>query len=190
MFFLLPIVCWCNWAINSAIDIRKTFLSLASRKTFMNELNGFLSGMEGETKHMNDVKQRWRWVQWKGRLLLTSKANDSNFLIVEFGDQLPRQDLHDVGARLCRSVVMVENEKGLDIHSKNSILQVFTLDCAEQIDFALFQPSKHYRRNRDVGGLLDVTNSIIICAPTIQDDDFLLIGAAASQLLYQAVLVN
>lgn len=85
---------------------------------------------------------------------------------------------------------MIEHKQRLNIHADDSVLQVLALDRAEQVDFALLESTQHDGRNGDVGRLLDVTCSIIVRAPTIQNYDLLLVGAAAPQLGNQRVLVD
>lgn len=88
---------------------------------------------------------------------------------------------------------MIEHKQRLNVHAKDAILQVLALDGAEEIDLALFESSKHDGGNGDVGRLLDVTRGVIVCAATVENDDFLFVGtvaAAASQLRDEAVLVD
>lgn len=88
---------------------------------------------------------------------------------------------------------MVEHKQRLNVHAENSILEIFALDGAEQVDFAFFEASQHDRRNGDVGGLFDVTAGIVVGTATVEDDDFLLtwtVAVAASKLRDEAVFVD
>lgn len=136
-----------------------------------------------------DGEEKMEMIRCKRAAVLTSETNDSDLLVVEFGHELPREDLHDVRAGLGRAIVVVQHKQRLDVHAQDATLQVLALDGAEEVDFVLLEATKHDGRNGDVGCALDVAQRVVVGAPAVQDDD-LLLRTAAPKLLDQAILVD
>ena len=88
---------------------------------------------------------------------------------------------------------MVQHEQRLNVHAENAILVILALNGAEQVDFALFKASQHDRRNRNVGGLFDVTRGIVVSTATVKNDNFLLcwtVAVATSKLRDETIFVD